>query len=99
MNIRVLGNPDAVLGFSLAGIEGRKATTAAEADRALNDALAEKDLGIILVTQDAADLIGPRMDRLLLRRTPPLIVVIPAPQGEPGPSLRDVVRRAIGIKI
>lgn len=99
MNILVIGNPDAVLGFSLAGIAGRKAATAAEAGRALDDALAQKDLGIVLITQDAADRIGPRMDRLQLRRTPPLIVVIPSPQGAPGPSLRDVVRRAIGIKI
>jgi V/A-type H+-transporting ATPase subunit F len=100
MKILVVGNPEAVLGFSLAGIEGKSATSAEEAGRALDDALAAKDLGIVLVTRDAAEMIGPRMDRLRLRREPPLVVEIPAPKGAAGEStLRDVVRRAIGIKI
>jgi V/A-type H+-transporting ATPase subunit F len=100
MKILVVGNPEAVLGFSLAGIEGKPASSAAEAGRALDEALAAKDLGIVLVTRDAAQMLGPRMDQLRLRRDPPLVVEIPAPKGEAGElSLRDVVRRAIGVKI
>jgi V/A-type H+-transporting ATPase subunit F len=99
MRILVIGSPEAVLGFSLAGLEGRPAESAADAGAALDEALSDKDLGIILVTQDAAERIGPRMDQLQLRRTPPLIVVIPSPEGPPGASLRDVIRRAIGVKI
>jgi vacuolar-type H+-ATPase subunit F/Vma7 len=53
------------------------------------------------VTEDVARLIVPRMDQLKLRSTVPLIVEIPGPEGvrSDQPSLSEVVRRAIGIKI
>ena len=54
MKVLVIGHPEAVLGFSLAGVGGRAVTTAEEADKALNEALASKDIGIVLVTQDIA---------------------------------------------
>ena len=57
MKVLVIGHPDAVLGFSLAGVGGRVATTADEVNQALDDAQASKDVGIVLVTQDVAELI------------------------------------------
>jgi vacuolar-type H+-ATPase subunit F/Vma7 len=41
------------------------------------------------------------MDHLRLRSTVPLVVEIPGPEGvRPGyPSLSEIVRRAIGVKI
>jgi vacuolar-type H+-ATPase subunit F/Vma7 len=58
-------------------------------------------VGIVLVTEDVADLIQMRMDQLMLRSTVPLVVEIPGPEGpRPGrPSLSDVVKRAVGVKI
>jgi V/A-type H+/Na+-transporting ATPase subunit F len=101
MKMVVIGHPEAVLGFSLVGVDGHAATTAAEAEQALDAALATEDIAIILITQDAAGWIGARMDRLKMSRTPPLIIEVPSPKGvAPGePSLKDVVQRAIGIKI
>jgi V/A-type H+-transporting ATPase subunit F len=90
-----------VLGFSLAGVGGRVAGTADEVNQALDEAQASKDLGIVLVTQDVAQLIPARMERLKLRSTVPLVVEIPsrggAPEGEE--SLGDIVLRAIGIRL
>jgi V/A-type H+-transporting ATPase subunit F len=97
----VIGHPEAVLGFSLAGVSGRVATNAAEVNQALDDVQASKDVGIVLVTQDVAQLISARMEHLKLRSTIPLVVEIPAqggaPQGEE--SLGEIVLRAIGIKL
>jgi V/A-type H+-transporting ATPase subunit F len=101
MKILVIGHPEAVLGFSLAGVGGRVATTAAEVNQALDEAQASKDLGIVLVTHDVAEMIPARMEQLKLRSTIPLIVEIPsgggAPEGQD--SLGEIVLRAIGIRL
>ena len=101
MKVLVIGHPDAVLGFSLAGVSGRVATNAAEANQALDDAQASKDIGIVLVTEDVAAMIQARMDYLKLRSTIPLVIDIPSPRGVPEgqASLGDIVLRAIGIKL
>jgi V/A-type H+/Na+-transporting ATPase subunit F len=101
MKVLVIGHPDAVLGFSLAGVGGQAVTTPDEANQALDQALAARDIGIILVTQDVARLIQARMDDLKLHSTVPLVVEIPSPEGvsPDEPSLSQVVLRAIGIKL
>ena len=101
MKVLVIGHPEAVLGFSLAGVSGRVATNAAEVNQALDDVQAAKDVGIVLVTQDVAQLIPVRMEHLKLRSTIPLVVEIPAQGGVPEgqESLGEIVLRAIGIKL
>jgi len=101
MKVLVIGHPEAVLGFSLAGVSGRVATTAAEVNQALDDAQSSKDVGIVLVTQDVAEMIPARMEHLKLRSTVPLIVEIPSHGGavETQSSLGEIVLRAIGIKL
>jgi V/A-type H+-transporting ATPase subunit F len=101
MRVLVVGHPDAVLGFSLAGVHGEAVTDAEEANRALDSALAARDIGIILVTQDVARLIQDRVEDLKLHSTVPLVVEIPSPEGVSAdePSLGELVLRAIGIKL
>jgi V/A-type H+-transporting ATPase subunit F len=101
MRVLVVGHPDAVLGFSLAGVDGKAVSTAEEADKALDDALSARDVGIILVTQDVARLIQARVEDLKLHSTIPLVVEIPSPEGVSAdePSLSELVLRAIGIKL
>ena len=101
MKVLVIGHPDAVLGFSLAGVGGRVATTVDEVNQALDEAQASKDVGIVLVTQDVAELIPARMEHLKLRSTVPLIVEIPSGGGVPEgqASLGEIVLRAIGIRL
>jgi vacuolar-type H+-ATPase subunit F/Vma7 len=102
MKVLVVGHPEAVLGFSLVGLDGRAASDAAQVNQVLDEALASTDTGIILVTSDAAAMIPARMEDLKLHSTVPLVVEIPAPGGEQagqGPSLSEVVFRAIGVKI
>ena len=101
MKVLVIGHPEAVLGFSLAGVSGRAASTAAEVNQALDDVQASRDVGIVLVTQDVAEMIPARMEHLKLRSTIPLVVEIPSPSGVPEgqASLGEIVLRAIGIKL
>ncbi len=103
MKLLVIGNPKTVLGFRLVGVTGIEAQTAEEVNRALDQALASKDLGIVMVSEDAAVLVESRMDELKLRSTEPLVVEIKAPavNGEriSRPSLGEIVFRAIGVKI
>jgi V/A-type H+/Na+-transporting ATPase subunit F len=101
MKILVIGNQEAVLGFSLAGVQGEVAETVEETNQALDKALSSTEIGIVLVTQDVSRLIQSRMDLLQRRSTIPLVVEIPGPEGvrPDQPSLSDVVLRAIGVKI
>lgn len=101
MKVLVIGHPDAVLGFSLAGVNGQAVSTADEANQALDRAFASKDVGIILVTQDIAGMIQTRVEDLKLHSTVPLVVEIPSPAGVSvdQPSLSEIVLRAIGIKL
>ena len=101
MKMWVIGDTEAVQGFSLAGVPGQVAENAEQTNDALDKALAAGDVGIILITQDVSRLVEARMDQLKLRSTIPLVVEIPGPGGvsPDQPSLGDVVLRAIGIKI
>ena len=101
MKVLVVGHPDAVLGFSLAGVGGRIASTAEEVNQVLDEVQSSKDVGIVLVTQDVAELIPARMEHLKLRSTIPLVMEIPSRGGVPEgqASLGDIVLRAIGIKL
>ena len=101
MKVLVVGHPEAVLGFSLAGVDGRSVLNAEQANQALDEALSAREVGIVLVTKDVARLIQARMDDLKLHSTVPLIVEIPGPEGvsPDEPSLSEIVLKAIGIKL
>jgi len=101
MKVLVIGHQEAVLGFSLVGVEGQVASSAEDVNRALDEAFSTTGIGIILVTQDVAKMIRSRMDQLKLRSTIPLVIEIPGPKGPPPgePSLSEIVLKAIGIKI
>lgn len=101
MKYFVIGDEDTVLGFGMVGVDGRVAVTVAEAEAAFDAAMADKDIGILVVTERAAQLIRPRVDRLLFSDDFPLIVEIPDRRGRmpDRPTIRETVNSAIGIKL
>jgi len=101
MNYFVIGDDDAVLGFELVGVPGVRAVTAEEAEAAFNQALASRETGIIIITEEAAALIRPLVDRYLFSEKFPLIVEIPGSRGigKERKDLRTLVNEAIGIKL
>ena len=56
MRLQVIGHQDAVWGFALVGVPGCIVTTAEELHAALDAALADATVGIIMVTDDVAAL-------------------------------------------
>ena len=97
----VIGSEDAVWGFALAGVRGQVVRTREEMAQALNAALADEKVDILLVTDDVAELARERVDTLKTRSTTTLVVEIPGPAGPSPdrPTLSEVIRRTIGVKI
>ncbi|MFA5570107.1 MAG: V-type ATP synthase subunit F [Sphaerochaetaceae bacterium] len=100
MRYFVIGDEDTVLGFSLVGTSGLTASTQEEASAALTKALEDKENGIIIITQDVADLIRQEVDRYIFSETFPLIVEIPNRHtGGVSKDLRVLVNEAIGVSL
>lgn len=94
-------NVDTRVGMRLAGIDGVVVHEAAEVNKALADAMAMEDVGVILMTEHLVQLCSDLVDDLKLNRSRPLIVEIPDRHGNgrAKDSITRYVREAIGIKI
>jgi len=100
MRIFVIGNENCVLGFSLVGIEGQIVRDAAELEEALHVRLADKTIGLLLITSDVASLLRERIDALKVKSLSPLVVEIPGEKASSAPlSLKELVQRSIGIRL
>jgi len=101
MRIYVLGNEDCVLGFSLAGVEGQAVRQPEGLRDALDRALADGTIGLLLISHDVADWERERVDLLKVTSLAPLVVEIPGAEDAPGkaPSLREFVQRAVGVRL
>ena len=58
MKFYVIGDPDTVLGFRLAGIEGRVADSPEAAREALKNAFTDKEIGVVVIPERIAMKIG-----------------------------------------
>lgn len=101
MKVLVIGHPEAVQGFALVGVQGIIAVSEQAVNDALDNVLDMGDVGIILVTDDAAKLAVQRIEQLKRRSEIPILIEIPGPDGmDPDrASLSEVVQRAIGIHL
>lgn len=101
MKYFVIGDEDTVLGFSLVGVDGIKAKTQIEVINAFNTALSNIDYGIIIITDRCAELIREDVNHFLYTQTFPLILEIHDKNGSitGKPDLKEIVDRAIGIKL
>ncbi|MHC4886333.1 MAG: V-type ATP synthase subunit F [Planctomycetota bacterium] len=97
----MIGDDDVVLGFDLVGVRGRVATNPREAEEALGHALANEEVGIVLITERVAELIRPQVDKHVLGESFPLVVEIPDRHGpiEGKPSLREMMNAAMGVNL
>lgn len=101
MKIFVIGDEYTVLGFSLAGINGKHVRTREEALDALEHAISDGEIGIVLVSEDVARMVREEIDAKLFGLRFPLILEVP---GIKGPSaqridIKQVIRKAVGISI
>ncbi len=99
MRTFVLGNQDCVLGLSLVGVDGRPVSNSEELAEALDQALADRSIGLLLITSDVAEWLRERIDTLKVQSLTPLVVEIPGLKGANYPSLKEFVQRAVGISL
>jgi V/A-type H+-transporting ATPase subunit F len=96
----VLGNADAVLGFSLAGVEGAAVASPPEALVKLEELRRRGDVGLVLVTSDLARQMHRQLGAFGAASTLPIVLEVAAP-GEvvERAAARELLRRAAGIGV
>jgi|WetSurMetagenome_2_1015567.scaffolds.fasta_scaffold466222_1 vacuolar-type H+-ATPase subunit F/Vma7 len=102
MNGFVIGDNDMLTGFRLVGVEGKEATSAAEALNALKEVLARKDYAIIIISQELANQseVQLEINKTRKERTAPLIVEFPSSSGKANPvSLSELVSKSLGVRM
>lgn len=94
-------NVDTKTGMRLAGIEGVVVHEREEVLDALNEAINDQDIGIILLTEKLMDLVAEEVINIKLNYDFPLIVEIPDRHGtrKGTGEITKHVREAIGLKI
>ena len=94
-------NTDTQLGMRIAGVEGIVAHTAAEVNEALNKAVSDEDIAVVLMTQKTAELCPERVYDIKLNYRRPLVIEIPDRHGSGGvtEAIGRYVEEAIGVKL
>ncbi|MDP4108620.1 MAG: V-type ATP synthase subunit F [Bacillota bacterium] len=94
-------NTETQTGMRLAGIEGVVLHDRQEVISAIEKVLADRSIGILLITEKLASLCPEMIYDLKLNRHMPLVVEIPDRHGtgRTADSITRYVREAIGIKI
>ena len=94
-------NHDTLVLLKLAGIDGVVAHGPEETNNALSAALATKDLGVLLMTELAAECIPEKVKEMRSRGSLPLLVEIPDRHGtrRGADFLARYIREAIGVKL
>ena len=94
-------NIDTQMGMRLAGIEGVVVHQPDEVEKALDTAMADKDVAIVLMTEKLINLCHDKVYDLKLNCPKPLIVEIPDRHGtsQISDTISNYVNEAIGIKL
>lgn len=94
-------NIDTQMGMRLAGIEGVVVHQPDEVEKALDTAMADKNVAIVLMTEKLINLCHDKVYDLKLNCPKPLIVEIPDRHGtsQISDTISSYVNEAIGIKL
>lgn len=94
-------NVDTQLGMRMAGIEGVVAHTAEEVGQALDGALADESIAIVLLTEKTAALCPQRVREIRLTRERPLVAEIPDRHGNTSADeiIGRSIEQALGVKL
>lgn len=96
----ISNNSDTAVGMRLAGIEGVIANDEQSAAQALEDAVKDENIAIVLMNKSLFDLCEDTIKLFRKNHTSPLLVEIPD-RGSPsaGDSLAKYIRETVGISI
>ena len=90
-----------MLGFRYAGLDGSVVESPEQARRVFREIVKDENVGVIIMTEQAAETIGEEVTRIMYQSVRPVIVRIPGPEG-PSPTrrrLEDLIQEAVGIKL
>jgi V/A-type H+-transporting ATPase subunit F len=101
MKYFAIGDEDTVLGLGMVGVKGRVVRDVDSAKQAFQYALSDTEVGIVIITERAANFIRPIVDKYIFTENFPLIVEVPDRRGSiPGrKGIRELVNAAIGISL
>lgn len=94
-------NIDTQIGMRLAGVDGCVAHSAEQIEAEIKKAVADTDLGILLLTEKAGDMVKEYLNQLKLTIHTPLIIEIPDRHGsrDIAGSINSLVQESIGLKL
>ncbi|MEO0294148.1 MAG: V-type ATP synthase subunit F [candidate division WOR-3 bacterium] len=100
MKIKVIGDEFACIGFALLGVSTVSVEDKESVEKEFEKALKEDDLGIILITENEAELIRDKITKQKTKGQLPLVVEIPGRSGwkERGKAL-ELFKKVLMIKI
>ncbi len=100
MNICCIADKDSSLGFRLAGVETMEASTQKEALEALQVYRADKQMGIILITEKVMDFLSEELKEKILENPIPLILEIPSRgQIRKKKSAAELLKELVGLGV
>jgi len=94
-------NIDTQTGMRLAGVEGIVVHELDEVIKALDNALLDREIGVLLITEKLGHMVSERINDIKMNYHTPLIVEVPDRHGtgRTADSITKYVREAIGLKI
>ncbi len=98
----VIGDSDLVTGFRLVGVEGAEVSSIDEASQALNKALTQNNLAIIIISEEFSTQpkLRETIDKVRSERKETLIVEIPGSKGKPSEvHMSDLISKILGVRI
>lgn len=98
--VAVIGDKDSILAFKALGVDVYTAVDGEDAKK-LVDELAEKNTGVIFITEAFAEQIQTTIDKYREKMTP-AIILIPSNKGSLGIGMADInksVEKAVGANI
>ena len=97
MEIAFVGNSDTVLGFNLAGIKkSYAANTEDELISKINDVVADRNVGILVLKQSDYNRLPKRLQEQLSESIRPTVISIGTEQST---EMREKIKRAIGVDL
>ncbi|MEM1995288.1 MAG: V-type ATP synthase subunit F [Nitrososphaerales archaeon] len=98
MKIVALGSKVFVTGLRLAGIEGLKVDSSAEALETLSKLIKDKEVGLILLSDDISKSIRSKLNEIRSKYSTPLIYEVPAPGSKKEKfEYRDMLKQILGV--
>lgn len=95
MEIAVIGSPDFIVGFRLAGIRRAHETTSETIQDKIIEILEGEDVGILVINMREMEQLPAALRERLEESSSPVVIPVGTEEGD----MRDKVRRAIGVDL